>query len=1063
VQPESWVQRHNQSLRLAAVILVPLLLFFSYEWYRLIRRRLVLQRKRGKRPPFSWPIHPEASPSEIYDSTEFYGAARRLQRRQVGESYHLDIGASVEATVHSLGFPRLQYKPDRKLPEYLVLVDRASFRDHQANLFHDLVRALRDEGLYANLFFFEGDPRVSWDEERGDTVPLFELQRRYAGHRLLLLSNGEKLIDALSGSLAGWTSLLLDWKDRGVLTPEPLAEWGLREKALASQFIVLPATTEGLFALGDYFELPSQPDTAGLERTSPDQAPPQPDDPGGIEALRNYLGGGTFRWLAACAVYPELHWDLTLYLGSLPCFGPGLVTEQNLLKLVRLPWFRRGSIPDELRLALIQELGQDTERAVREAIVDLLEKNPAPKETYASDARQFEILFQRYWLDRQNSKKRGDLIRALRGMPDDEIAQNYTLLQSAESVSKSRLDLVLPARLRRMLFPSGFSALGLRTPVRLLVTLVLIGVGLLVFAPQRVGILTVDVFPIGARISIDGRSDPSWVAPHTFRNLPAGKHNVVISMDGFWNLQKTVTIDGGQISGVDASLFAQTGRGAPGAGQETPEELLRTCRELVQSLYLGKAESYCNRVIDKGGTLVAEAQELKKQILTLRNCEQYYSNVMFFGSRRSCPQAIEFRQKMQQSCSDFSGLDTLDRLLQSQCPEPQSPPGPDQLKALFDKSDPYSKYIQEALKYEERPNNSGIGIAYLYYLNAQRVNPTPRAGDPSAARFRQVTDLFKRKRVMVLVVRVESLSQVAPGFTEVVTRRVNAVIEALGLPDLVAYSVDAYEKKPDNDPLFQDGRPDGKSRVAALTLDITNYQKEIGGNGAPEEKQSQYKIGQEILPNPEYEKLRQKVEEESTALERNHSKTKPTKEGYTVSGLAILRDEMDKTPKEITRDKLVNYTYQEYHLSADVHIGMKLTLRDMLEKQLLASDDIESFEQDKATEIAGVQDRDVNGIINRQAHIKTQEQLQQDAELDALKSIDRKILALLAKYDQRYYNEGEKALQAGHTDDAVESFLCYWYTLRGQIEESRAQHIRDVVKQYTGLDLGAPPSKSSSP
>jgi hypothetical protein len=365
----------------------------------------------------------------------------------------------------------------------------------------------------------------------------------------------------------------------------------------------------------------------------------------------------------------------------------------------------------------------------------------------------------------------------------------------------------------------------------------------------------------------------------------------------------------------------------------------------------------------------------------------------------------------------------------------------------------YSIYSVKANTYQSSSNNSGVGIAYLYYLNAQMMNPDPGAGDAFAASFHDVTELFKRKRTMVLVVRVESLSQVPNGFNEVVTRRVNAAIEALGLPDLVASPADAYEKKPDVDALFQDIRPDGKSRVAALTLDITNYQKENGGYDAPEEKHSQFINGQVSVSNPEYEKLTKKVEEENTALERNHNKAKPTKEGYTASGLAILRDEMDKTPKQITRDKLVDYTYQEYHLSASVHIGMKLTLRDMLEKQLLASEDIEKTEQDTAKEIAGALAGDVNGIINRQPRIKTQEQMQQDAELAALKSIDEKLPALLAKYDQRYYDEGEKALQAGHTDDAVENFLCYWYTFRGQMDENRSRHIVEVVKQYTGLEL----------
>jgi len=150
---------------------------------------------------------------------------------------------------------------------------------------------------------------------------------------------------------------------------------------------------------------------------------------------------------------------------------------------------------------------------------------------------------------------------------------------------------------------------------------------------------------------------------------------------------------------------------------------------------------------------------------------------------------------------------------------------------------------------------------------------------------------------------------------------------------------------------------------------------------------------------------------------------------------------------------LVDYTYQEYHQSERVHIVMKLMLRDMLEKQLLDSDGIEATQQDTATEVAGVQARDVNGLINRQARIKSMEQLQQDAELTALKALDQKVPALLAKYDERYYNEGEKALRAGHTEEAVENFLCYWYTFRGQMDENRSRHIAEVVKRHTGLEL----------
>ena len=58
----------------------------------------------------------------------------------------------------------------------------------------------------------------------------------------------------------------------------------------------------------------------------------------------------------------------------------------------------------------------------------------------------------------------------------------------------------------------------------------------------------------GARISVDGQSDPSWLTPHTIADLPAGAHNVVISMDGYDNFQQSVTIEGGQTSNVVGSL-----------------------------------------------------------------------------------------------------------------------------------------------------------------------------------------------------------------------------------------------------------------------------------------------------------------------------------------------------------------------------------------------------------------------------------------------------------------------------------------------------------------------------
>ena len=62
----------------------------------------------------------------------------------------------------------------------------------------------------------------------------------------------------------------------------------------------------------------------------------------------------------------------------------------------------------------------------------------------------------------------------------------------------------------------------------------------------------------GARIAVDGRSDPSWVTPFTIPDLPAGTHNVVISMDGYESSQQSVTITAGQTATIQGSLSTAT-------------------------------------------------------------------------------------------------------------------------------------------------------------------------------------------------------------------------------------------------------------------------------------------------------------------------------------------------------------------------------------------------------------------------------------------------------------------------------------------------------------------------
>jgi hypothetical protein len=74
------------------------------------------------------------------------------------------------------------------------------------------------------------------------------------------------------------------------------------------------------------------------------------------------------------------------------------------------------------------------------------------------------------------------------------------------------------------------------------------------------GQLLVTANVTGARISIDGSSEPGWVTPYSSAiSRPAGTHQVVISKEGYGDYQQFVNLEGGKTARVDAQLSQATG------------------------------------------------------------------------------------------------------------------------------------------------------------------------------------------------------------------------------------------------------------------------------------------------------------------------------------------------------------------------------------------------------------------------------------------------------------------------------------------------------------------------
>lgn len=90
--------------------------------------------------------------------------------------------------------------------------------------------------------------------------------------------------------------------------------------------------------------------------------------------MQQSLGAFGFLWLSACAVYPALHFPLTIQLGQAlaQLVGRPPPNEDEHFVLFHLPWFRTGWMPDDLRLALLRRLEPSLRPILRQMIEDLL-------------------------------------------------------------------------------------------------------------------------------------------------------------------------------------------------------------------------------------------------------------------------------------------------------------------------------------------------------------------------------------------------------------------------------------------------------------------------------------------------------------------------------------------------------------------------------------------------------------------------------------------------------------------------------------------------------------------
>lgn len=364
---------HYLPLLRAAASALPLLIVAAW-WFWRYFPRLYLGRFAGRLHARIESIRVAEGADRAVQSGAFRRASQNLQGRRESETHEVDVERSLDATMRNGGWFTPVMARRKLLPEYLALIDRTNLRDQQARFEDEVVRGLQKSGVFIQRYFFHGEPRACWDDTDHRALTLEELSGKHPGHSLLVFGDASSFFNSLAGEPAPWLPQLDAWSERAVLAT---AGFEYATALTDHGFRVAPATVDALASIGNeagwsptvkdsYPILLRQEPLRWLDRLAPVRALVERL----MLQLRRYLGEEGFYWLSACAVYPELHWELSLYLGY-ALVGREIV-QASLPNLVRLPWFRYGDMPEWLRQHLIASLAAERERAVRNALESLL-------------------------------------------------------------------------------------------------------------------------------------------------------------------------------------------------------------------------------------------------------------------------------------------------------------------------------------------------------------------------------------------------------------------------------------------------------------------------------------------------------------------------------------------------------------------------------------------------------------------------------------------------------------------------------------------------------------------
>lgn len=370
------------------------------------------------RPPYDIPFRPLNG--LIRNLAGQFRLADALRRRQEGLRQEVDVPKTVDVTIASGGFPRLQFRNTTKPADYLFLVDEQNESSHQGRLLRHLVKVLHDQDVHAEVFYYRSEFFHFWNTQYPQGITLEQISRLCPEHRLVVFGDAHALLDPYGQTdKALRPEAVADfqrWKQRLLLSPRPPQSWDFREANIHNLLPVFPTDLEGQMAAANFIDNGMAPEdlpsTFAAWREKLANSRTEPDINRRWRSAADhaeYLGYGSdlYRWFCALALYPTPTWEITLTIGAALDIP---LTADNLLVMARIPSLQEGKINPRLRKEMLAELDEWDTNIARKAIAVELEAALAEATSgFAHRALQSNLAVQRFALDPYGSESQAQV------------------------------------------------------------------------------------------------------------------------------------------------------------------------------------------------------------------------------------------------------------------------------------------------------------------------------------------------------------------------------------------------------------------------------------------------------------------------------------------------------------------------------------------------------------------------------------------------------------------------------------------------------------------------------